>query len=47
MRFVRRERSHALRQYLECRRALVGELGIEPSAATSQLQARILAGEAI
>jgi ATP/maltotriose-dependent transcriptional regulator MalT/DNA-binding SARP family transcriptional activator len=38
---------HALRQYLECRRALVGELGIEPSQATSALQARILAGEAV
>jgi ATP/maltotriose-dependent transcriptional regulator MalT/DNA-binding SARP family transcriptional activator len=38
---------HALRQYLECRRALVGELGVEPSAATSGLQARILAGEAV
>ena len=39
--------SHALRQYLECRRALVTELGIEPSAQTSQLQGRILAGEAV
>jgi DNA-binding SARP family transcriptional activator len=36
---------HALRQYLECRRALIDELGIEPSAETSRLQARILAGE--
>jgi ATP/maltotriose-dependent transcriptional regulator MalT/DNA-binding SARP family transcriptional activator len=36
--------SYALRQYLECRRALVVELGVEPSAETSQLQARILAG---
>jgi DNA-binding SARP family transcriptional activator len=38
---------HALRQYLECRRALVEGLGIEPSAATSRLQARLLAGEAV
>jgi DNA-binding SARP family transcriptional activator len=39
--------SHALRQYLECRRALVMELGVEPSLETSRLQARILAGEAV
>ena len=39
--------SHALRQYLECRRALVDALGVEPAAATSRLQARILAGEAV
>lgn len=39
--------SHALRQYLECRRALVVDLGVEPSAETSRLQARILAGEAV
>ena len=38
---------HALRQYLECRRRLVGELGVEPAAATSRLQARILAGETV
>jgi ATP/maltotriose-dependent transcriptional regulator MalT/DNA-binding SARP family transcriptional activator len=38
---------HALRQYLECRRALVEGLGVEPSEATSQLQARILAGESV
>jgi DNA-binding SARP family transcriptional activator len=36
--------SYALRQYLECRRALVVELGVEPSAETSALQAKILAG---
>jgi DNA-binding SARP family transcriptional activator len=35
---------HALRQYLECRRSLVDELGVEPSRATSALQARILGG---
>jgi DNA-binding SARP family transcriptional activator len=39
--------SYALRQYLECRRALVGELGVEPSAETSRLQSRILAGEPV
>jgi ATP/maltotriose-dependent transcriptional regulator MalT/DNA-binding SARP family transcriptional activator len=38
---------HALRQYLECRRALVEELGVEPAEQTSRLQARILAGESI
>ena len=38
---------HALRQYLECRRALVEQLGVEPAEATSRLQARILAGEAV
>lgn len=40
-------RGHALRQYLECRRALVDSLAIEPAEATSRLQARILAGESI
>lgn len=39
--------SYALRQYLECRRALVVELGVEPSAETSRLQARILAGKLV
>jgi DNA-binding SARP family transcriptional activator len=39
--------SHALRQFLECRRALVVELGVEPSEETSRLQARILAGESV
>jgi ATP/maltotriose-dependent transcriptional regulator MalT/DNA-binding SARP family transcriptional activator len=38
---------HALRQYLECRSALVETLGTEPAEATSRLQARILAGEAV
>ena len=38
---------HALRQYLECRRALVDGLGIEPAEATSRLQARVLAGESV
>jgi DNA-binding SARP family transcriptional activator len=40
-------RGHALRQYLECRRALVDTLGVEPAEETSRLQARILAGESI
>ncbi|TMM02465.1 MAG: hypothetical protein E6G10_10180 [Actinobacteria bacterium] len=35
----------ALRQYLACRRLLVDELGVEPSAATSLMQGRILAGD--
>ena len=38
---------HALRQYLECRRTLVESLGIEPAEATSRLQTRVLAGEAV
>jgi ATP/maltotriose-dependent transcriptional regulator MalT/DNA-binding SARP family transcriptional activator len=37
-------RGDALRQFLECRRALVEELGIEPEAETLALQRRILAG---
>ena len=40
-------RGHALRQFLEFRRALVSQLGIEPSEETSRLHARVLAGEAI
>jgi DNA-binding SARP family transcriptional activator/ATP/maltotriose-dependent transcriptional regulator MalT len=39
--------SHALRQFLECRHALVTQLGVEPSAQTSAVQARILAGERV
>lgn len=35
----------ALRQFLECRRILVDELGVEPSRPTADLHARILAGE--
>jgi len=38
---------YALRQFLECRRALVEQLGVEPSEATSRLQARLLAGEPV
>jgi ATP/maltotriose-dependent transcriptional regulator MalT/DNA-binding SARP family transcriptional activator len=37
-------RGAALRQFLECRRALVEQLGIEPEAETLALQRRILAG---
>ena len=37
-------RGDALRQFLECRRALVEELGIEPDAETLAVQRRILAG---
>ncbi|MGH2955368.1 MAG: BTAD domain-containing putative transcriptional regulator [Solirubrobacterales bacterium] len=40
-------RSHALRQFLECRRALIDQLGIEPAEETARLQARILAGETV
>jgi DNA-binding SARP family transcriptional activator len=40
-------RGHALRQYLECRRALIDALGVEPAEETSRLQAKILAGEPV
>jgi hypothetical protein len=36
-----------LRQFLACRRALVGELGVEPDAETAALQRRVLAGETV
>jgi DNA-binding SARP family transcriptional activator len=39
--------SHALRQFLRCRHALITQLGVEPSAQTSAVQARILAGEPV
>jgi DNA-binding SARP family transcriptional activator len=39
--------SQALRQFLECRRAMITVLGVEPSAATSEIQARVLAGEPV
>ena len=39
--------SLALRQFLACRRSLVVGFGVEPSDATSRLQARILAGEPV
>lgn len=38
-------RSHALRQFLACRRALSDELGLEPSSETAELQRRVLAGD--
>ena len=41
------QRGRALRQYLECRRALIDQLGVEPSAETAGLQQRILAGEQV
>jgi LuxR family maltose regulon positive regulatory protein len=37
----------ALRQYLECRRSLIDQLGVEPAEATSRLQATVLAGEPV
>lgn len=37
-------RGRALRQFLECRRALVDALGLEPGEATVELQRRVLAG---
>ena len=40
-------RGHSLRQYLECRRVLVEDLGVEPAAETAELQRRILAGVAV
>ena len=38
-------RGDALHQFLECRRALVEQLGLEPDAETLALQRRILAGD--
>jgi DNA-binding SARP family transcriptional activator len=40
-------RGHALRQYLECRRRLIDDLGVEPARQTSDLQRRVLAGEPV
>ena len=40
-------RADALRQFMECRRALVDELGLEPSADTTGLHARVLASEKV
>jgi ATP/maltotriose-dependent transcriptional regulator MalT/DNA-binding SARP family transcriptional activator len=40
-------RGDALHQFLECRRALVETLGVEPSADTTRLHARVLAGEPV
>lgn len=38
-------REQALRQFHECRRALVAHLGVEPAAETTHLQQRILEGQ--
>jgi DNA-binding SARP family transcriptional activator len=40
-------RGHALRQFVECRRVLVTELGVEPGQETAALQRRVLAGERV
>jgi ATP/maltotriose-dependent transcriptional regulator MalT/DNA-binding SARP family transcriptional activator len=40
-------RAAALRQYLECRQVLIDGIGLEPGAASSRLQARILAGDEV
>lgn len=40
-------RGHALRQFLDCRRALGDGLGVEPAAQTVELQRAILAGEPV
>ena len=41
------QRNQALRQFLECRRALVEHLGVEPTSETARLQQRILAGDPV
>jgi DNA-binding SARP family transcriptional activator/tetratricopeptide (TPR) repeat protein len=40
-------RADALREFMELRRALVDELGLEPDAETAALHARVLAGEPV
>lgn len=40
-------RGHALRQFLDCRRILIDELGVEPAEQTAELQREILAGEPV
>lgn len=40
-------RGEALRQYLLCRRALVSQLGVEPTAETAALYASVLAGDPV
>lgn len=40
-------RADALREFMELRRALVDELGVEPDARTAALHARVLAGEPV
>jgi DNA-binding SARP family transcriptional activator len=43
--YARAGRRHrALRQFFDCRRALVEQLVVEPGAETARLQQRILAG---
>lgn len=41
------QRSQALRQFLECRRALTEQIGVEPAVETARLQERVLAGEPV
>lgn len=41
------QRSQALRQFLECRRVLVEQLGVEPAVETAGVQQRVLAGEPV
>ena len=46
--YARAGRRHrALHQFLECRRALVEQLGVEPATETARLQQYILAGKAV
>jgi DNA-binding SARP family transcriptional activator len=40
-------RADALRQYLECRRLLVDDLGVEPDAETRRIHAAVLSGEPV
>jgi DNA-binding SARP family transcriptional activator len=40
-------RADALREFMELRRALVDELGVEPDAQTAALHGRVLAGETV
>ena len=40
-------RGHALRQFLDCRRALVDGLGLEPADQTAELHRAILAGDRV
>jgi DNA-binding SARP family transcriptional activator len=40
-------RGRALRQFLECRRVLLEQIGLEPALETGQLQQRILTGELV
>ena len=40
-------RGHALRQFLDCRRALIDALRLQPAAETAALQRAILTGEPV